>query len=183
MNLIIFQYLNNLAGKSAWFDSFIIFSAHYLPYWLVAGVFLLLFFYEDKRRAVKNILFIFGSSLFVRFVLAEIIRFFYYHPRPFEVMDGVYRLIFHEATASFPSGHAVFFFALATAVYLSQLPQGPSLREKGRSFLTLFFFLGAILMGMARVIAGVHWPYDILGGAILGIFSVWAINSFLAKKV
>jgi membrane-associated phospholipid phosphatase len=30
-------------------------------------------------------------------------------------------------------------------------------------------------MGLARVIAGVHWSIDILGGAIIGILSAWLV--------
>jgi membrane-associated phospholipid phosphatase len=33
-------------------------------------------------------------------------------------------------------------------------------------------------MGLARVVAGVHWPLDILGGAIIGILSTWIIYQF-----
>jgi undecaprenyl-diphosphatase len=39
----------------------------------------------------------------------------------------------------------------------------------------IVFFAGAILMGLARIIAGIHWPVDILVGALIGILSAWFV--------
>lgn len=161
MNQSLFFYLNNFAGKSVCFDSVVIFCAEYLPYVLVAG-FLLILIFSKKTSQEKIKIFIFTAiSIFLsRAVIAEIIRYFYHVPRPF-VNNDIIPLISHAPTASFPSGHAVFFFALATAIMLA---------TQWRTWGAVFF-AGAILIGIARVIAGLHWPADILGGAIIGIFS------------
>jgi membrane-associated phospholipid phosphatase len=45
----------------------------------------------------------------------------------------------------------------------------------------VIFFLGAILMGLARVVAGIHWPYDIFGGALIGIISSVLVAKFFKK--
>jgi membrane-associated phospholipid phosphatase len=34
-------------------------------------------------------------------------------------------------------------------------------------------------MGVARIYAGVHWPLDIVGGAVVGILSAWFIHWLL----
>jgi len=35
------------------------------------------------------------------------------------------------------------------------------------------------LMGIARVYAGVHWPIDIVGGAVVGLLSAWFMHWLL----
>lgn len=140
-------------------NSLIIFCAQYLPYILVAVFLLILIFSKETlREKIKFFIFTAISVFLSRVVITEIIRYFYYVPRPF-VNNDIVPLISHEATGSFPSGHAAFFFALAMAVYYFNRKWG------------VIFFVSAILMGLARIIAGVHWPIDILAGAIIGILS------------
>lgn len=142
----------------------IIFSAKYLGYILLA-VFLILFF----KKKDKNFLFIpLISALVSRFVFTEIIRFFYFRPRPF-VEQGIILLFDHPPTASFPSGHAAFFFALSAGIYSFNKKAG------------LWFFAGSAAIGLARVLAGVHYFSDVLAGFAIGVFSFWLI-SLLSKK-
>ena len=61
-------------------------------------------------------------------------------------------------------------FALATAIYFYD-----------RRFGWFLFVLGA-LVGIGRVAGGVHYPTDILGGAILGIIVGWLVYS-ISKKI
>jgi len=168
MNQEIFYFFNNLAGKNINLDCAAIFFASYLQYWLVAGLLLFLIFSKDKKREVKNLVSVVLSVFFSRIVITEVIRFFYPVSRPF-VDNHVYSLINHAATSSFPSGHAAFFFAMAMAVYF--------FNKKWSAV----FFAGAILMGASRVIVGVHWPADILAGAVVGIISAWAVKVALDK--
>ncbi len=144
----------------------IIFSAKYLSYVLLA-VLLILFFKNRK----KDFLFIsLISALISRFVFTEIIRFFYFRPRPF-IEKGVMPLFEHEASASFPSGHAAFFFALSAGIYYYNKKAG------------LWFFAGSAVIGLARVFAGVHYFTDVLGGLAIGFFSFWLVNFFFKKFV
>lgn len=169
MNERLFFYLNNFAGESAIFDSLVVFCAEYLAYVLVA-IFLVVLIFSKKTYREKIKIFIFTAiSIFLsRIVITEAIRYFYYHPRPFVDNAGAVRqLIFHETSGSFPSGHAAFFFALAMAIYL--------FFNKKWGWL---FFAGATLISISRVITGVHWPLDILGGAIIGILSTIAVYYF-----
>lgn len=170
MNEALFHYLNNLAGKSEFFDTLVIFFGEYLPYWLFGGLFLFLIFGKDKKKELKMVFFALISAVVARFVFTEIIRYFYYIPRPF-VNNEVYQLISHEAVGSFPTGHGSFFIAIAIAVFFF---------HKRWSVL---FFIGAFLIPMARVIAGIHWPADILAGAVVGIFSAYIIYLLFRKRL
>ncbi len=58
---------------------------------------------------------------------------------------------------AFPSGHATMAFAIATALSFRW--------PKGR----IFWFGIAILVGLSRIGLGVHWPSDVLAGALIGV--------------
>ncbi|MEK7579836.1 MAG: phosphatase PAP2 family protein [Patescibacteria group bacterium] len=142
----------------------IIFLAKYLPYILLA-VFFVLFL----KKINWSFLFVpLISALISRFVFTELIRFFYFRPRPF-VEQGFVPLFEHDPTASFPSGHAAFFFALSAGVYSFNKKAG------------LWFFAASFLVGFARFLAGVHYFSDILGGAALGIFSFWLVEFLIVR--
>ena len=45
-----------------------------------------------------------------------------------------------------------------------------------------YWFLGAsILMGLARIFAGVHYPVDVLAGAVIGALAAWAVQMIYMK--
>jgi undecaprenyl-diphosphatase len=159
MDLIIFRYLNGLAGQNAILDGVIIFFASYLQY--LIGLVLVIASIRPIRR-YRMVIAGLASGFVARLVVKPLVISFWQRPRPFVGLAGVQQLIHDnngEELMSFPSGHALLFFALAWAVLFYD-------RRLGR-----WFFAGAILMGIARVAAGVHWPSDILAGAILGILS------------
>lgn len=168
LDLKIFYFLNNLASKNTVFDSFIIFLADYFQYFLIIAFFLLLFFLTYARRQkIKIILLVFVSMVIARFGVVSLIRFFYHRTRPFND-HSVNQLITNNGL-SFPSGHAALFFAMAMAVYFFNKKIGG------------WFFVAAILMGLSRIIAGVHYPSDIIAGAIIGILSAYLIFYFSKK--
>lgn len=172
MNLNLFNFLNSFALNNFLFDAALIFLAQFLGYLLLAVFFILLFFkndWKDKISRKKIFLISLLTVVFSRLVFTEIIRFFYHHNRPF-VENTVNQLLFHEISYSFPSGHAAFYFALAISIFLFD-------RKWGAVFL-----IGAILISVARIIAGIHWPLDILGGFITAIFSVF-LSRFLTEKM
>jgi len=172
----LFYLLNNLAGQSQLFDGVIVFLASYLAYILIIAYLAFVFFSQYQRREKLQILFITGISVIVaRFGVAELIRLFYQRPRPFSVLDNVQQLLTSNEW-SFPSGHATFFFALATAVYLYNKKWG------------IGFFIATILITVSRVIAGIHYPSDIIAGAVIGIAVAYTVfyltrySTFFAKQ-
>ncbi len=163
-----FLLLNGLSG-SAIANSVIIFLAEYLAY-ILPVIFLIILY--RARYSLREKFFIsatvFGSAVIARLGVVSIIRFFYHRPRPFLT----YHLdpLFMENSFSFPSGHATFFFALAGAIYLYNKKWGA------------WFFIAAALMSIARVIAGVHYPSDIIGGMIFGVITVYLTFRYLTPS-
>lgn len=179
LNNSIFLFLNNLAGKFPVLDFFISFCATILPALYV--LFLFAYFArglvetkEDHRPVVGDVaydlLFVSLSGI-IAYGTAPIFKLFFAYPRPFLVLQDVTTLI-NVGGFSFPSGHAACMMALGI---------GSLLHDKRLAVLSFFVIL---LVGMARIIAGVHTPVDILGGYVLGAgiaFSLYFIRVFHHK--
>lgn len=76
--------------------------------------------------------------------------------RPFARDDGVEDLVDHAARRSFPSRHAASAVAMATVTMRYSRPLGTVMA------------VVAALLGLSRVAAGLHYPSDVLAGAVLG---------------
>ncbi|MBU2037474.1 phosphatase PAP2 family protein [Patescibacteria group bacterium] len=162
-DLWLFQQINGLAGLCQALDWLGIFLASYLQYVVGAGLLVFWFWRKSQEERIKNLSMAgvaLAAVVLSRLVIVEIIRWLWGRPRPF-IDQAVNSLIVHESTGSFPSGHAAFFFALAMAVYLSN-------RRAGQ-----WLFGAAILISLARVYVGVHYPLDILAGAVVGLLAGW----------
>lgn len=161
MDLTLFRLLNAFAGHGALWDGVIVFFASYLQYVLIA---LLVVFAFWPARRFQTAYTAAIAAVIARYGVKSLLVTFIHRARPFVTLDSVRNLIpadISENLQSFPSGHAVFFFALAMAVYRYNKRWGT------------LFFIGATLMGIARVIAGIHWPGDIVGGALIGRLVGW----------
>ena len=73
---------------------------------------------------------------------------------------------------SFPSGHTLAVAAFATAAYLCMLKIRPNAQPITMIIATLWIFL----VGLSRLVLGVHWPTDVLAAVCIGTFLPLAIN-------
>lgn len=163
-DLYLFNLINHLSGKWPVLDSLAIFFANNFGYILIV------FLFAVFRRQWKVIIQAFSSAILSRLVITNIIRWIFPRLRPF-VAEKIIPLISQSPIEpSFPSGHAAFYFAIAAVVYFYNKKAG------------ILFFVGAFLISLARVFVGVHWPSDILAGAIVGIFSGWLVNKIFFKQ-
>jgi len=156
-NLSLFYLIYSLAFKYSWLDLLIVFFGEYYLYLLLAilAAILCLAYVERNKTGIKIIILAVVSGLVARFVVGEAIRYLYPHARPFLALHIPHLLT--DYASSFPSGHIIFIFALATTLFLYSRK------------LSYFFFFSGLLVGLARIAGGVHYPADILGGIVLGI--------------
>ena len=90
--------------------------------------------------------------------------------RPCDVQTGIDLLIPHPGKSSFPSGHTISAFASATALFLQN-------KKWGACALT-----AASLIGFSRLYFFVHYPTDVLTGAVLGILTAVAVKVFMDRR-
>lgn len=127
-------------------------------FWIALGVALL---FPKKTR---NIGFTVLLSLLIGALITNVtLKNAVARIRPYEVIEGLQILIAKPHDYSFPSGHTCASFAAAMVLYR----KCPTLYGVGSLIL-------AILIGCSRLYVGVHYPTDVICGALVGCFSAWA---------
>lgn len=146
----------------------ILFTASFLIWFLYAG--LIILWIIDGRVKKEVALHAFISSISAQ-GLAEVLKSLFQTVRPFVENGGSIMTISTPTNAAFPSTHSAAGFALAFAVFLHNRKLG------------VVFLIGALLVGVARVMANVHYPIDILGGAVLGIIVAFIFDKLHVGKL
>ena len=128
--------------------------------WILIAV--IFFFFKKYRKYGFMILVGLGvglvvGNLFLKNVIAR--------PRPFEIKDIVL-LIKEPGEFSFPSGHTLSSFISATIILFANKKLG------------IFSFVLATLIALSRLYFFVHYPSDILGGILLGVFIGIMVKQF-----
>lgn len=165
LDFTLFRVVNGLAGRWAALDVLGIFSAVYL----VFGIIILIALISFLRRDIYVYLSAMAAAM-VGYSVSQLIGIINFRPRPFVFLENVNLLISKSPTSkSFPSDHATLAFALAAALYLS------GEKRWGKVALVM-----AVFVALGRVYVGVHFPADIIVGAMLG--SVAAAAVWKAKK-
>ncbi len=159
MDIALFNLIHSLAGSSDALDVLGIFLAKYLAYFFVLFFIGAILFIKDRQRRIAAVLYSLLSFFIGYGLIKYTINFFLYRDRPF-VSGNFAPLIDINQTAAMPSGHALTFFLLSTIIYLVV-----SRRVGG------WLYVFAFLIGIGRIYAGVHYPLDILAGAIIGILT------------
>jgi len=105
---------------------------------------------------------------------STLLKHLFERPRPCKVLENVHLLVGCTDSYSFPSSHAVNNFAAAM-------------------FFTYFYkhlkwilFSVASIMALSRIFVGVHYPSDVIGGALIGIaigYILAITYEFILKKI
>lgn len=151
MDYIIFSKINGWIGRWEWFDhAWTFIGGDYFLYAFVLSVIVL-----GVNKKFRNHAYIALVSALISYsMIVQALKHWIYRPRPFEVLAIQQLIVDHERGNSFPSGHATIYFALAFAFW-------------GTKYFWPFVIL-AVIGALGRVVVGVHYPLDILTGAVIG---------------
>lgn len=127
-------------------------------FWILLG---LVFFAVPRTRLMGGCMLV---SVIIGFLLGNVaLKNLIARERPCWVDQTVQLLVQMPRDYSFPSGHALVSFEGAVTIFLFN-------RKWGIPALML-----AVLIGFSRMYLFVHFPTDVLAGALLGIAVAWAV--------
>ncbi|MDO4555489.1 MAG: phosphatase PAP2 family protein [Lachnospiraceae bacterium] len=144
------------------------------------GITILLLLFPKTRKtgymtAAALLLSLFINNFWLKNWIARI--------RPYETVDGLVRIIGRQKDYSFPSGHTA--SSLCAAVVLMRIglynKRLKCSKERIPHGVYFPFYAGviamilAVLISISRLYVGVHYPTDVLGGAITGILIGWFV--------
>ena len=129
--------------------------------WLIVAVIaMILFIFKEKKKALGVIAIVLIAAALSDLVAYRVLKPLFGRFRPCHpefYIEGGRFLLGMKSSFSFPSNHAMNMFTAATV--LSYFYQKYS----------CYFFGFAALIGFSRIYVGVHYPIDIIGGAVFGI--------------
>jgi len=155
-----FRWLNNLAERWGWLDTIVRYAAN--DYVIPVAVALVLgwlwFAGRDESETSRFQLGVLRVLLTMAWVtiFVQIINVVAPRPRPFDALGNVTLLFYRPRDPSFPA-HPV-------AIVIGT---GVALLQAHRRWAVTIAIAGVVL-GLARIIAGVWYPTDVLGGIVVG---------------
>lgn len=124
----------------------------------IAACLLMLLWPRTRRAGLAGAFALLLSLLCTNILLKHLFT----RTRPWLVLEGLLPLVTERDPNSFPSGHSSSALACAAA-WWRYLPQPWRLAAA----------VCALLMALSRLYVGVHFPTDVLGGILVGLFCGW----------
>ncbi|PEZ69312.1 undecaprenyl-diphosphatase [Bacillus sp. AFS017274] len=166
MNSTLFRMINNLGKQYTDLNPFFVFIAEYMIFFLLLAVLMFLFSRRNKNRIMVICAFI---TLVISELLAKIAGQFHSNNQPFAELPNVNRLVEKAVNNSFPSDHTIIFFSFCITFWLFKRGWG------------ILWVILAVLVGISRIWVGVHYPADVLVGAIISIVSATIVCKIVLK--
>lgn len=168
LDVSVFYFINHSLSCGALNKFFTIITN--VNNWYIAYIILLgISFVKGGRKGKIAAIGVLLLILLTDQLSARIIKEIFHRIRPCNALTNVITPLGCNGTFSFPSNHAVNNFAAAVFFY-KLFPK-----------LKWAVFISASLVALSRVYIGVHYPSDILGGAVIGsafgyIFAIGALK-------
>ena len=157
----IFLWINALVGYSPAVDAAMgwIASDYLVPVSMGLTLVALWFIGQDAPQRMRYQIGMFTAltAMALSSLVVLISNALFFRPRPFDGLDGISLLFYRPTDSSFPSNSAAAAFAIAAAVWCVNRRIGAAM------------FIAAAIYGFSRVYVGVHYPADILGGALIAL--------------
>ncbi|MCC2340828.1 undecaprenyl-diphosphatase [Bacillus tropicus] len=166
-NIDIFRAINDLGKQYSFLNPAIVFLAEYMVY--ILALIILAYWFTGSRKSRMIVI-----QAIVAFVIAEVIGKiagkFHLNYQPFAVLPDVNKLVDHAVDNSFPSDHTILFFSICLSFWLVR-------KKTGWLWLIL-----ALCVAISRIWVGVHYPFDVAVGALIGCISA-VISYWLVPKL
>jgi len=151
MNSFIFTSLFELS-KYPWIADLALFLSYPFAYGILILLFVWAVFFESRKMLTFSLLFL---SIISTWFLSSILKLIFHTPRPFVELGLV--PLYIEKSFSFPSSHSAIFASTAFVLFFMNKKLG------------IVFMVIALLVGLSRIVIGVHYPIDVVGGFCFGI--------------
>lgn len=165
----VFLWINHWVGTLPAFDRVIewVVSDYLIP--VVFSVVLLGLWFGWRGQAMRELhqrgVMLAGIGVGVANIVVKLTNLFYFRHRPFDDLEV--QLLFYQPTdSSFPANPVAITFAMATGVWMANRKIGAVM------------YVVASFYGFSRMYAGVFYPLDLVGGAVIG-----AGATYLAYRV
>lgn len=166
LNVNLFRMINDLGKEYVSLNPIIVLIAEYALYFLILSVFIFLFS-KSKRNRLMVICGIFTVSFAE--IFGKLAGLLHSNNPPFAELAEVNKLVEKGISNSFPSDHTMIFFSLCVMFWLF---------KRGWSFLWIVL---ACLVGFSRIWVGVHYPADVIVGAVISIISALIVYKFVPQ--
>lgn len=147
----VFYFINNVCSAK-FLDLFFSWLTKLGEWEILSIVAVLLILFCKGKERLKGVYWLAG--IFVAYWIIFFLKILVARPRPFAVLSHV-NVLSHAGPFSFPSGHAVHIFlaaAILSAFYKKHF----------------YFYLIAVMVAFSRIYCGVHYPSDVIAGALIG---------------
>ncbi|MBR2557504.1 MAG: phosphatase PAP2 family protein [Methanobrevibacter sp.] len=140
-------------------------------------ILLILFAKFKKMETLKKIAILALVALLFSDLIAAVLKNLIQEPRPFVTLNNVHLLISENDPCSFPSGHTTSTVAVVTFFVLNM----KDLVKKHYLAADVLLIVFAIIIPFSRMYVGVHYPGDVVAGAIIGLFGALVINNYKTR--
>ena len=169
----VFLWINGWVGASSTWDRVVqwVVSDYLVPVVFSLALLGIWFAWGDQamRERHQRGVMLAGLSVGVASAVVKIFNLFYFRTRPFDSLEV--ELLFYPPTdSSFPANPVAVTVAMATGVWMINRRIGSAM------------YVVALLYGFSRVYAGVFYPLDVGGGALVGVASV-GLAYMILKRV
>ncbi|QRG70259.1 undecaprenyl-diphosphatase [Brevibacillus choshinensis] len=160
VNIHYFRLINDLGKQYPMWNPVFYVIAEYMVYGLALAVFL----YWFRRTSENRMMVICGTvTFFLAELFGKVAGSLHYNQQPSAELTDVNQLVQKAVNNSFPSDHTILFFSFCMSFWLFKKRSG------------IFWMLLALCMGISRIWVGVHYPADVIVGALISIGSALAV--------